>query len=67
MLGSDLFLKLNMGYEVVGLDKEEIDIVSASECEEAIKEINRTSLSMPPLIPMLMGVNGKRRVLCRQC
>jgi dTDP-4-dehydrorhamnose reductase len=39
MLGSDLFLKLNMGYEVVGLDKEEIDIVSASECEEAIKEI----------------------------
>ena len=39
MLGSDLFLKLNMGYEVVGLYKEEIDIVSASECEEAIKEI----------------------------
>jgi dTDP-4-dehydrorhamnose reductase len=39
MLGSDLLLKLNMGHKVVGLDKEEIDIVSASECEEAIKEI----------------------------
>ena len=39
MLGSDLLLKLNMGYEVVGLDKEEIDIVSASECKGAIKEI----------------------------
>jgi dTDP-4-dehydrorhamnose reductase len=39
MLGSDLLLKLNMGHEVVGLDKEEIDIVSASECEEVIKEI----------------------------
>ena len=39
MLGSDLLLKLNMGYEVVGMDKEEIDIVSASECKGAIKEI----------------------------
>jgi len=39
MLGSDLLLKLNIGYEVVGLDKEEIDIVSASECNMAIKEI----------------------------
>jgi dTDP-4-dehydrorhamnose reductase len=39
MLGSDLLLKLNMGHEVVGLDKEEIDIVSASECKGAIKEI----------------------------
>jgi dTDP-4-dehydrorhamnose reductase len=39
MLGNDLLLKLNMGHEVVGLDKEEIDIVSASECKKAIKEI----------------------------
>ena len=39
MLGSDLLLKLNMEHEVVGLDKEEIDIVSANECKEAIKEI----------------------------
>jgi dTDP-4-dehydrorhamnose reductase len=40
MLGSDLFLKLNMEHEVIGLDKEEIDIVSASECKAAIKDIN---------------------------
>jgi dTDP-4-dehydrorhamnose reductase len=39
MLGSDLLLKLNMEHEVVGLDKEDIDIVSASECKGAIKEI----------------------------
>ena len=39
MLGHDLLLKLNMGDKVVGLDKEEIDIVSASECNGAIKEI----------------------------
>jgi dTDP-4-dehydrorhamnose reductase len=39
MLGRDLLLKLNMGHEVVGLDKEEIDIVSANECQEAIKKI----------------------------
>ncbi len=38
MLGSDLLLKLNLQHEVVGLDKEEIDIVSADECEKAIKE-----------------------------
>jgi dTDP-4-dehydrorhamnose reductase len=39
MLGSDLLLKLNVKNEVFGLDKEEIDIVSASECKKAIKEI----------------------------
>ena len=39
MLGSDLLLKLNLQHEVVGMDKDEIDIVSAEECNEAIKEI----------------------------
>jgi dTDP-4-dehydrorhamnose reductase len=39
MLGSDLLLKLNLQHEVVGMDKEEIDIVSADECARAIKEI----------------------------
>ena len=39
MLGSDLFLKLSTEHEVVGMDKEEIDIVSADECVKAIKEI----------------------------
>jgi dTDP-4-dehydrorhamnose reductase len=39
MLGSDLLLKLSEEHEVIGMDKEEIDIVSASECKRAIKEI----------------------------
>lgn len=39
MLGSDLLLKLKIEHEVVGLDKNEIDIVSANECQEAIKTI----------------------------
>ncbi len=39
MLGSDLLLKLSAKHEVIGLDKEEIDIVSANECKKAIKEI----------------------------
>jgi dTDP-4-dehydrorhamnose reductase len=39
MLGSDLLLKLSMEHEVVGMDKEEIDIVSASECKKSIKDI----------------------------
>ncbi len=38
MLGSDLLLKLSLQHEVVGMDKEEIDIVSAEECVKAIKE-----------------------------
>lgn len=39
MLGSDLLLKLSAGHEVIGMDKEEIDIVSAKECVKAIKDI----------------------------
>jgi dTDP-4-dehydrorhamnose reductase len=39
MLGRDLLLKLSVEHEVIGMDKEEIDIVSASECKAAIKEI----------------------------
>jgi dTDP-4-dehydrorhamnose reductase len=38
MLGSDLFFKLSGEHEVIGMDKEEIDIVSASDCTNAIKE-----------------------------
>jgi dTDP-4-dehydrorhamnose reductase len=38
MLGSDLLLKLSADHDVVGMDKEEIDIVSAKECREAITE-----------------------------
>lgn len=38
MLGSDLLLKLNLQHDVVGLDKEEIDIVSAKECEKVIAD-----------------------------
>ena len=39
MLGSDLLLKLSAENEVIGMDKDEIDIVSSSECKKAIKEI----------------------------
>ncbi len=38
MLGSDLLLKLSAEHEVIGMDKEEIDIVSANECKKAIKD-----------------------------
>jgi dTDP-4-dehydrorhamnose reductase len=38
MLGSDLLLKLNLQHDIVGMDKEEIDIVSAKECANAIKD-----------------------------
>lgn len=38
MLGSDLLTKLSREHEVVGMDKEEIDIVSADECRNAIRE-----------------------------
>ncbi|HUN55062.1 MAG TPA: dTDP-4-dehydrorhamnose reductase [Smithella sp.] len=38
MLGSDLLLKLSHEHEVIGMDKEEINIVSASECQKAIKD-----------------------------
>ena len=39
MLGSDLLLRLGRKHEVVGLDKEEIDITSLPACEKAVKEI----------------------------
>jgi dTDP-4-dehydrorhamnose reductase len=38
MLGSDLLSKLSMQHEVIGMDIDEIDIVSASDCKKAIKE-----------------------------
>lgn len=38
MLGSDLFSRLSGDHEVVGMDKEEIDIVSADACRNAIDE-----------------------------
>lgn len=38
MLGSDLLLRLRRKYEVIGLDKEEIDITSLPACEEAVQE-----------------------------
>ena len=38
MLGNDLLAKLSLEHEVVGMDKEEINIVSASECRKAIHE-----------------------------
>lgn len=39
MLGSDLLSKLSTEHEVVGMDKEEIDIVSTRDCKKAINEI----------------------------
>ncbi|MEN6624414.1 MAG: dTDP-4-dehydrorhamnose reductase [Smithella sp.] len=38
MLGSDLLLQLGKKHEIVGMDKDEIDITSFSACEQAIKE-----------------------------
>jgi len=38
MLGSDLLLQLRRKHEVIGLDKEEIDITSMPSCEGAINE-----------------------------
>ena len=38
MLGSDLFLNLAGKHEIIGLDKDEIDIASLPECKKAIKE-----------------------------
>jgi dTDP-4-dehydrorhamnose reductase len=38
MLGNDLLSKLSKEHEVVGMDKEEINIVSTDECKKAIKE-----------------------------
>lgn len=39
MLGSDLLIKLSREHEVVGMDKEEINIVSADECRNAIHDV----------------------------
>ena len=38
MLGSDLLLHLKREHEIIGLDKDEIDITSVSECQRAINE-----------------------------
>ena len=38
MLGCDLLLKLGKKHEIIGLDKDEIDITAVSECQRAIKE-----------------------------
>ena len=38
MLGSDLLRTLSARHEVAGMDKEEIDIVSADECKKAVAE-----------------------------
>lgn len=38
MLGCDLFLRLGRKHEIIGLDKEEIDITSMSECKKAMNE-----------------------------
>jgi dTDP-4-dehydrorhamnose reductase len=38
MLGGDLLLQLGGKHEIIGLDKEEIDITSKSECDRAINE-----------------------------
>jgi dTDP-4-dehydrorhamnose reductase len=37
MLGSDLLLRFSPAHEVIGMDREEIDIVSPSQCREAIE------------------------------
>ncbi len=39
MLGNDLLKKLSREHEVVGMDKEEINIVSADECRNTIHEV----------------------------
>jgi dTDP-4-dehydrorhamnose reductase len=39
MLGDDLLLQLKMRHEIVGLDKDEIDITSASECKKAVDDV----------------------------
>ena len=38
MLGSDLLSKLSADHEVVGMDREELDITSAGDCQRAIEE-----------------------------
>lgn len=38
MLGSDLLLQLSPKHEVIGLDREEIDITSELQCRDAVNE-----------------------------
>lgn len=38
MLGSDLLARLSSEHEVIGMDKEEIDIISPDACKNAINE-----------------------------
>lgn len=38
MLGSAIFSQLGRKYEIIGLDKDEIDIVSAAQCKKAIDD-----------------------------
>ena len=38
MLGSAIFSQLGRKYEIIGLDKDEIDIVSAARCKKAIDD-----------------------------
>jgi dTDP-4-dehydrorhamnose reductase len=40
MLGNDLLVQLGMQHDVIGMDKEEIDITSAVECNKAIADGN---------------------------
>jgi dTDP-4-dehydrorhamnose reductase len=38
MLGSDLLAQMRLHHEVIGMDKEEIDIISADDCAKAIED-----------------------------
>ena len=38
MLGTDLLTQMRLHHEIVGMDKEEIDITSADDCAKAIEE-----------------------------
>ena len=38
MLGSDLLTQMSLHHEVIGMDKEEIDITSADDCAKAVEE-----------------------------
>jgi dTDP-4-dehydrorhamnose reductase len=40
MLGNDLLIQLAMRHDIIGMDKEEIDITSAAECRKAIEGSN---------------------------
>ena len=40
MLGNDLFLRLSAEHELIGMDQEDIDIVSENDCCQAIKDVS---------------------------